>query len=87
MWWQLVWENHSSGKIISSGVDNLSGRVTEVEHVPRDKETACLRKPFNWINYHSSSPPVFCSQLSIISLKRTEKRNVYKIRSLVVQSF
>ena len=38
-----------------------------------DEETACLRKSIKWINYHPSSSPVIYSQMSIISIKGTEK--------------
>ena len=52
-----------------------------------DKETACLRKSIERINYHPSSPSVSCSQMSIISIKGTEKCIVYKLSRLVVQRF
>ena len=33
-WWEPVWENHSSETIISSSVDSLYGKITQVEQVP-----------------------------------------------------
>ena len=52
-----------------------------------DKQIACLRKSVKRINYHPSSPPVIYIQMSIISIRGTEKCIVYKLRSLVVKSF
>ena len=52
-----------------------------------DKEKACLRKSIQRINYHPSSPPVNYSQMSILSKTGTEKCIVYKVRSLLVESF
>ena len=47
MWWQNVWENHSRGTIISSSVDSLSGKISQVEQVP------LIRRQFLWENHSS----------------------------------
>ena len=83
---QLVWENHSGGTSSPDKDTACLGKSLKRNKF-LDKVTACLRKSIKRINYHLSSPPVIYNEMSIISMKGTEKCIGYKIRSLAVQNF